>query len=159
MDHLTRKQRSANMAAVRGYDTRPERLVRRVLFGLGYRYRLHAPGLPGRPDIAIPKWRRVIFVHGCFWHGHACPRGSTPSTNVTFWRAKIGGNKVRDQRVQRRLRRDGWRVLVIWECETRDVPRLQGRLRRFLEGTSAQNAPRPRAALGEGCPSPRLRGG
>ena len=133
MDSVTREQRSANMAAVRGKDTRPELLVRRFLYGLGYRYRLHAKDLPGRPDIVFRKRHAVVFVNGCFWHGHDCPRGSAPASNVDFWQRKIGNNRERDDRVQQQLRKDGWRVLIVWECETKDLARLERRLSRFLE--------------------------
>lgn len=133
MDSVTREQRSANMAAVRGRDTGPEILVRRLLYGLGYRYRLHAKDLPGRPDIVFRKRRCVVFINGCFWHGHDCPRGSAPSSNVAFWRRKIDGNRERDRRVQGQLKNDGWRVLTVWQCETKDEARLQRRLCRFLD--------------------------
>jgi DNA mismatch endonuclease (patch repair protein) len=133
LDSLTPQRRSANMAAVRGKNTRPELVVRRLLFGLGYRYRLYAADLPGRPDIVFRKRRCVIFVNGCFWHGHNCPRASAPSSNVEFWRNKIDGNRERDQRVRKKLRRAGWRVLTVWQCETKDQARLQRRLCRFLD--------------------------
>ena len=121
------------MSAVRVKNTGPELLVRRVLYRNGYRYRLHAPDLPGRPDIVFLKWRAVIFVHGCFWHGHTCPHGNPPSSNVDFWCEKIDKNRQRDGRVQRKLRKDGWKVLTVWECETKNEGRLQQRLIRFLE--------------------------
>ncbi len=133
MDTLTRQQRSAAMAAVRGKDTKPELVVRRLLHALGFRYRLHVKDLPGRPDIVFRKRRCVIFVNGCFWHAHDCPRGSAPSSNVEFWRVKIGRNRERDRRVQEELRKSGWLVLTVWECETKAQESLAGKLSRFLE--------------------------
>jgi len=132
MDSLTPQQRSAAMAAVRVKNTRPELLVRRLLYSLGYRYRLHATNLPGRPDIVFRKRHCVVFVNGCFWHGHDCPRGNPPSSNVEFWRRKIDKNRKRDRRVQKELCEDGWRVLTVWECQTKDEARLERRLARFL---------------------------
>jgi DNA mismatch endonuclease (patch repair protein) len=133
VDTLTPKQRSAAMAAVTGKNTGPELVVRKLLYGLGYRYRLHVKDLPGRPDIVFRKRRCVVFVNGCFWHGHDCPRGSAPSSNVEFWERKIGKNRERDSRVQHELRKDGWRMLTVWQCETKDRARLLRRLSRFLE--------------------------
>ena len=140
MDSITREQRSANMAAVRGKNTRPEIAVRRLLYGLGYRYRLHVANLPGRPDIVFRKRRCVVFINGCFWHGHDCPRGSAPASNVEFWQRKIEGNRERDQRVHRQLRKDGWRILTVWQCETRDETRLTRRLHRFLDYPAGSNS-------------------
>jgi DNA mismatch endonuclease (patch repair protein) len=133
MDSLTPQQRSAAMAAVRGKNTRPELIVRRLLYSLGYRYRLHTANLPGRPDIVFRKRHCVVFVNGCFWHGHDCPRGTAPTSNVAFWQRKIEGNRERDRRVQKELHKRGWRVLTVWQCQTKDAPRLERRLRRFLE--------------------------
>lgn len=133
MDTLTPTQRSAAMSAVRGENTRPELVVRKLLCALGYRYRLHVKDLPGRPDIVLRKRRSVIFVNGCFWHAHNCPRGSTPSSNVEFWLRKIGKNCERDRRVHEELRKDGWRLLTVWECETKDQANLQRKLSCFLD--------------------------
>ena len=132
MDTLTPAQRSSNMAAVRGKNTRPELVVRRLLHGMGYRYRLHAKDLPGRPDIVFRKRKCAVFVNGCFWHAHDCPRGNAPSSNVEFWQQKIGKNRERDRRVREELERAGWRVLTMWECDTKDEGRLQRLLLRFL---------------------------
>jgi len=132
MDRLTPEQRSANMAAVRFKNTRPELIVRRLLHGLGYRYGLHAANLPGRPDIVLRKRQSIVFVNGCFWHGHTCPRGIPPSSNIEFWWPKINKNRLRDRRVRQELKRQGWRVLTVWECETKDTARLQRQLCRFL---------------------------
>ena len=132
MDTLTPKQRSAAMAAVAAKNTAPEILVRKLLHGLGYRFRLHVKELPGSPDIVLPKWRSVVFVNGCFWHGHACARGNAPTSNVEFWQQKIGKNRDRDSRVRRELRKCGWRVLTVWQCETKDSTRLEKKVVRFL---------------------------
>ena len=120
------------MAAVRSENTSPELVVRHLLFSLGYRYRLHARDLPGRPDIVFRSRQCVVFVNGCFWHGHVCSRGTRPASNIEFWQKKIGGNRERDRRVVKELRRAGWRVLTVWQCETKDQARLQRRLFKFL---------------------------
>jgi DNA mismatch endonuclease (patch repair protein) len=110
------------MARVRGRDTKPELIVRKALWRAGIRYRLHVRGLPGRPDIVIAKARLVIFVHGCFWHRHdGCGGNRTPKSNVIFWETKLAANVVRDASNEALLRAAGWRVLVVWECETRSV--------------------------------------
>jgi DNA mismatch endonuclease (patch repair protein) len=133
MDNLSTERRSANMRAVRSRNTQPEKLVRRVSHGLGYRFRLHVSSLPGRPDLVFPGRRKVIFVHGCFWHHHNCKHGSqTPKTNTAFWETKIAGNVRRDAENTKRLKREGWRCLVVWECETKRQDKLASRLRRFL---------------------------
>jgi len=125
--------RSENMRAIRGKDTTPEVLTRKALYAMGYRYRLHKRGLPGRPDIVLSRFRSVIFVHGCFWHRHSCRNGrATPTTNADFWRNKFEQNMNRDRRQKQLLRRLGWNVMVVWECQTRDHRRLQERLRAFL---------------------------
>ena len=106
--------------------------LRRALFRLGYRYRLHRRDLPGSPDLVFLSLRKTIFVHGCFWHGHECSRGNLPSSNVDFWQAKIQRNRERDSRSQKQLRRDGWEVLTVWECETKNEAALVKRVCRFL---------------------------
>jgi DNA mismatch endonuclease (patch repair protein) len=122
------------MAAIRGKDTGPEMTVRRLLTAMGYRYRLHSRALPGRPDLVFSSRRAVVFVHGCFWHRHACLHGRVmPRTRRAFWRAKLEGNAVRDKRTRSQLRREGWRVLVVWECQLRDVDKLAAYLRAFLD--------------------------
>jgi DNA mismatch endonuclease, patch repair protein len=135
-DHLSRAQRSALMSRIRSKDTVPELLVRRLLHGMGYRYVLHDRRLPGTPDLVFPSRRKVLFVHGCFWHGHRCPRGFTPSTHRKFWTDKIAANQARDRRSRRELRRQRWDVLEVFECAiTRGAPdALVRRLVRFLEG-------------------------
>jgi len=120
------------MSQIRGKNTSPELTVRRVLHSLGYRYRLHVRGLPGRPDIVLHKHKALIFVHGCFWHMHNCRYGRvTPKTNAKFWQKKPTGNVERDRR-QSRLLRNEWSVLTVWECQTRDLKKLSLRLLRFL---------------------------
>ncbi|WP_346897537.1 very short patch repair endonuclease [uncultured Roseibium sp.] len=129
MDILTPEKRSALMARIGSKDTKPELKVRRLLHVLGYRFRLHRKGLPGRPDIVLPKWKTAIFVHGCFWHRHpGCKDASTPKTNVEFWEKKFLENTTRDERVSNELRQLGWKVVVIWECETKSLDKLAMRL-------------------------------
>ena len=140
MDVHSPQQRSRNMSAIRGKDTKPEMVVRSITHGLGYRYRLHRRDLPGVPDLVFPKLRKIVNVHGCFWHMHRCRYGSvTPKTNVEFWHNKRVGNVTRDRKVLKCLRTSGWSVLVVWECETKDISVLRGRLQEFLE-TPGMNA-------------------
>lgn len=113
------RARSRNMAAIRGRDTTPELVLRSALHRAGFRFRLHARVLPGRPDIVLPKHRLAIFVHGCFWHHHRCPAFVWPKTRATFWREKIEGNVARDRKVRAAMNRLGWRTMVVWECELR----------------------------------------
>ena len=133
-DHLTVRERSEVMSRIRGKDTKPEMLVRRLVHGMGYRYRLHAKDLPGQPDLVFRPHRKAIFVHGCFWHRHeGCSRSGIPTTRRDFWRRKLDGNVRRDRRNEASLRKDGWRVLVIWECQTKgDKSRLAEVIRDFL---------------------------
>lgn len=133
MDCFSARQRRSIMSRIRGKDTTPEKLVRSLVHRLGYRFRLHRRDLPGTPDLTFPKLRKIIFVHGCFWHVHACPRGrSTPSNNGSFWLKKRQANVARDQHAVLTLRRFGWRVLIIWECQLRDQKRLEEKLATFL---------------------------
>jgi DNA mismatch endonuclease (patch repair protein) len=126
-------KRSAVMARVKARDTTPERIVRRLLWSLGARYRLHARGLPGKPDIVMAGRRLAVFVHGCFWHGHDCARGArVPKANRDYWLAKVGRNRVRDVDTRARLEAAGWRVETVWECELKDRPALEDRLRAML---------------------------
>ena len=132
-DHLTSEARSRNMAQVKGRDTKPERLVRSLLHSMGYRFRLHRKDLPGCPDIVLPRHRKVIFVHGCFWHGHkSCRRSDRPSTNREFWDKKIDATITRDARNLDLLRAVDWKVLVVWECETRNNEVLTRLLSDFI---------------------------
>lgn len=130
--------RSRIMRAVRGRDTGPERALRRLLHGLGYRFRLHRKGLPGTPDLVFPARRKAIFVHGCFWHGHDCARGArVPKANRDYWLAKVARNKARDAASTLALEAAGWRVETIWECQMKDAPALKARLAAILDQTAA----------------------
>lgn len=138
VDVHTTEQRSRNMSRVRAKNTRPELLLGRALHAAGLRYRLHAAKLPGRPDLVFPARRAVIFVHGCFWHGHECPRFQLPATRTVFWREKIEENHVRDARVAADLRGKGWRIFTVWECSLRGpvrrpLPVLVERIKNFLD--------------------------
>ena len=125
-DVLTPEQRRLVMSRIRGKDTRPEMLMRRGLHGRGLRYRLHGKRLPGRPDLVFPGYRAVVFVHGCFWHGHGCSLFKWPKTRAAFWKNKIHRNIERDREAMAALKVDGWRVLVVWECA------LKGKQKRAL---------------------------
>ena len=137
MDKLTKERRSWNMSRIKGTNTGPERIVRSILHRMGYRFRLHRKDLPGKPDITLPKYKTVVFVHGCFWHRHkGCKDATLPKTRRNFWRNKLEGNAARDRVKHRSIRQLGWRVIVVWECETEKQARLLPRLRRLL---SAEN--------------------
>jgi DNA mismatch endonuclease, patch repair protein len=134
VNNLTSDRRSANMRAVKAKNTKPEMLVRRIAHALGYRYRLHSGALPGKPDLVFSPRRKVIFVHGCFWHGHEdCRRAARPRSNVEFWNQKIARNIERDAAQLESLQVSGWRALIVWECETKDQVALEVRIRNFLE--------------------------
>ncbi|MFE4198370.1 very short patch repair endonuclease [Paenarthrobacter sp. NPDC056912] len=138
-DLLTPEQRSRNMSKIRGKNTKPEMLVRRLLHAKGYRYRLHGQWggtkLPGHPDLVFAGRHKVIFVNGCFWHSHDCPAGRhAPAANAEFWAAKRARTRERDARQREQLRTSGWTVLTVWECELKDRLQLEGRLTTFLEG-------------------------
>lgn len=132
MDTISREARSRNMASIRNKNTAPELTVRSVAHALGLRFRLHSPGLPGHPDLVFPRHRVIVLVHGCFWHRHTCSAATTPKSNVEYWMAKFARNIERDREVRKALKSRGWRVLEIWECETRDASRLARRLARFF---------------------------
>jgi DNA mismatch endonuclease (patch repair protein) len=122
------------MSAIKSKDTKPELLVRQLAHGMGYRYRLHRKDLPGKPDLVFPGRGKVIFVHGCYWHMHKCQYGRVvPKTNARFWREKREKTVVRDRAARRKLKRMGWDVLVIWECQTRNIPKVRKRLSDFLQ--------------------------
>ena len=134
VDVLTPKQRSFNMSRIRNRDTRPEMIVRSIVHRMGYRYSLHKKDLPGKPDLVLVRHRKIIDVHGCFFHMHDCKYGKVvPATNAKFWKTKRLSNVMRDRRNLTRLRRDGWRVLTVWECQTRDPILLAKRLVKFLQ--------------------------
>jgi DNA mismatch endonuclease (patch repair protein) len=133
---LVSARRSRNMARVRGKDTKPEMVVRRMLHALGYRFRLHRSDLPGCPDIVFPSRRKVIFVHGCFWHQHrGCPKAKLPKTRRLFWETKLSRNKIRDGLQIKELNANGWDVLVVWECQLTDLAVLTRRLQCHLIAT------------------------
>lgn len=135
-DVHTPAQRTANMAAIRSRDTKPELIVRRVVHALGYRYRLHGKKLPGKPDIVLTRHRKVIFVHGCFWHSHDCRYGSVkPATRPVFWAEKRRGTARRDEQNRRDLEGQGWNVLVVWECETRESLGLRSTIVEFMRSS------------------------
>jgi DNA mismatch endonuclease (patch repair protein) len=132
-DVFSQEKRSWIMSRVKGRDTKPEILVRSFIFRMGFRFRLHRRDLPGTPDIVLPRHGKVIFVHGCYWHGHkSCPRSKRPTTNENFWNNKLDGNIKRDKRYRRELRQIGWKVLTVWECETKSPEKLLRKLERFL---------------------------
>ena len=131
----TPELRSRIMRAVKGSDTAPELAVRSMLHRLGFRFRLHRKNLPGKPDLVFPGPRKVIFVHGCFWHGHDCARGARmPKANAEYWRGKIGRNVARDAKHLVALKDAGWQAGIVWECELKDPEKLQKRLATFLAG-------------------------
>lgn len=130
MDVFTSEKRSQVMSRIRGKNTKPELVVRRLLHRLGYRFRLHAEDLPGKPDIVLPKYKTVVFVNGCFWHAHSCKQGSRrPASNMEFWNAKLAKNKKRDTDNMTTLKEAGWQCLVIWQCGLRDIESLTKKLR------------------------------
>lgn len=136
-DVYDKAKRSAVMARVRSQDTGPERRLRRLLTGLGARYRLHRKDLPGSPDVVMPGRRLAFFVHGCFWHGHDCPRGArVPKANRDYWLAKVARNVARDARAQAALVDAGWRVETVWECDFKDEAALTARLQALLDRAS-----------------------
>jgi DNA mismatch endonuclease, patch repair protein len=133
-DVFSPRERSAIMSRIKGKDTKPEKLVRSLLHGMGYRFRLHVSELPGKPDIVLARHRKVVLVNGCFWHGHgACRKGKLPKSNSEFWEEKIGKNIERDRKVRRLLQREGWKVLTVWECQTKNGSKLASKLESFLE--------------------------
>ena len=119
--HKVSEQRSRNMSAIKSKNTKPEIAVRKVLHSMGYRFRLHGKDLPGSPDIVLPKYRTVIFVHGCFWHRHEnCKYATTPKTREEFWESKFKENVIRDKSLQKKLSAIGWKIIIVWECEIKD---------------------------------------
>ena len=132
-DRLTKERRSWNMSRIRGKDTAPERRVRSMLHGMGYRFRLHRKDLPGKPDIVFVSRRVALFVHGCFWHRHkGCKNCTTPTNNREFWTTKLNRNATRDKTNRKALRKLGWSSFVIWECETEDPQELDCLVNRFV---------------------------
>jgi DNA mismatch endonuclease (patch repair protein) len=133
LDNLAPEKRSYCMSRIRAKDTSPELLVRRLVHRLGYRFRLHRKDLPGCPDLLLPRHRKAILVHGCFWHSHRCPRGRVvPKTDREYWHSKRQETARRDKLNIRKLQEQGWKVLVVWECWTKDIPTLSRRIESFL---------------------------
>ena len=133
VDHLAPEKRSWNMSRIRSRDTNPEILVRSLLHRMGYRFRLHKPDLPGKPDIVLSKYNLIIFCHGCFWHQHPrCKRATTPKSNKQYWIPKLERNKERFREVKKQLKKLGWKVTVVWECETKDLEKLRKKLNRQI---------------------------
>ena len=127
-------ERSRIMRAVKSRDTAPEMTVRRLVYSMGYRYRLHRKDLPGKPDLAFKSRRKVIFIHGCFWHGHDCKRGArVPKNNREYWETKIARNRERDKQHDEDLKREGWRVFVVWECQISEPEAVTERIKSFLD--------------------------
>jgi DNA mismatch endonuclease (patch repair protein) len=134
MDSVSSSRRSEIMGRVRSRDTRPEMVVRRLTHALGYRYRLHVKELPGKPDMVFRPRKKVIFIHGCFWHRHPnCALARLPRSRVSFWLQKLEGNRQRDLKSERALREANWRVLTIWECELGDINKLKNKIKEFLD--------------------------
>ncbi len=136
-DPWTKVQRSRAMSRVKNKNTKPEMQVRSMLHWMGYRFRLHRRDLPGAPDIVLPRHRKAIFIHGCFWHSHDCPRGKSPSTRPEFWNTKLDSNVERDRKNLEALEEMGWRVLTVWECELKDSDAVRKKLRCFMEAENA----------------------
>jgi DNA mismatch endonuclease (patch repair protein) len=136
VDTLTTKERSLRMSRIKAANTGPEMTVRRMVHAMGFRYRLHLRSLPGTPDLVFPRLRKVVFVHGCFWHQHqkaSCKLARTPKSRLDFWEPKLEANRVRDSKNRRLLKKNDWRVLEIWECELKNLRTVERRLRYFLE--------------------------
>ena len=137
VDTLTPEQRSERMSRVRSKNTKPELLVRHIVHGMGYRYRLHRRDLPGRPDLVFPSRGKIIFVHGCFWHRHGtCKYTRWPKSKMEFWKPKLEHNSRRDKANQKALRGMGWKIMIIWECQLGNVERLAAKIHSFLEAES-----------------------
>lgn len=133
MDIISPERRSANMRRIRSRDTKPEMIVRRLIHGMGFRFRLHVAALPGKPDVVLPRLKRIVEVRGCFWHQHpGCIDSHVPKTRIKYWVPKLENNQRRDKKNKNKLRLLGWRTLVVWECEVRDTKKLSRRLALFL---------------------------
>ncbi len=135
-DIVSPERRSAIMSRIRSKDTKPELRVRKTAHAMGLRFRLHRKDLPGTPDLVFPKWRTVVFVHGCFWHRHpGCRKAYEPKSRVDFWKKKFAANVERDERTRKALEKAGWKVVVIWECETEKMDRLGEIIRERVTGS------------------------
>lgn len=136
MDTLTARERSERMSRIKGKNTKPELAVRRLVHRMGYRYRLHGRGLPGKPDLVFAGRRKVLFIHGCFWHRHeSCRLARLPKSRLDFWLPKLNANVQRDREAELKLTELGWKVFVIWECEVKDEAALARRVKAFLDDT------------------------
>ncbi|WP_341327215.1 very short patch repair endonuclease [Methylotuvimicrobium sp. KM2] len=133
VDKVSKEKRSEIMSKVRGKDTSPELVVRKLVFSLGYRYRLHAKNLPGKPDLVFPGRKKAIFVHGCFWHYHDCKKGKPPKSNEAYWLPKLEKNRKRDQENAALLENLGWEVMVIWQCQLKNLLDLETAIKSFLD--------------------------
>lgn len=140
MDTLSPTERSERMSRIRGKNSGPEMKLRRLVHGMGFRYRLHVKDLPGTPDMVFPGRRAVIFMHGCFWHRHeGCGLARLPKSKIAFWKEKLGANSQRDRQNQERLRAMGWNVLVVWECQLGDMAEISRIVREFLDNQRGSN--------------------
>lgn len=132
-DIFSQAKRSDIMSKIKGDNTKPEILVRKFLFSQGLRYRINVKKLPGKPDIVLPKFRTAIFINGCFWHGHSCKKGQLPTSNMDFWREKISGNIMRDNKNADLLVKLGWKVIIIWQCEISNINSRKAKLEKVLD--------------------------
>jgi len=140
MDNLSPEKRSEIMSRIRGKNTTPELIVRKLVYSMGYRYRLHYAKLPGKPDLVFLGRKKVIFVHGCFWHGHeGCPKGKLPNTRLDYWRPKLEENKKRDALKQNKLKELGWQILIIWQCELKYIDVLKLKISYFMQDVNISN--------------------
>lgn len=133
MDRITKEKRSEIMSRIRGKNTSPEMIVRKLVYSLGYRYRLHGKNLPGKPDLVFAGRKKVIFVHGCFWHCHKCKSGHLPKSRLEYWLPKLEANKRRDAENSEELIKRGWKILVLWQCEIKDISALKEAIISFLD--------------------------
>jgi DNA mismatch endonuclease (patch repair protein) len=156
-DMYSKRRRSEIMGRIVSKDTLPEIRVRSVLHRLGYRFRLHRKDLPGKPDIVLPKWKTVILVHGCFWHGHDCCEGHQPKSNSAYWVPKLERNRKRDLENAERLRQLGWKRLVVWECQTGSLKKLEDRLREAMRSLQDEDEFNDREACLSNSSSPDQR--
>jgi DNA mismatch endonuclease (patch repair protein) len=131
-DIFTKNKRSQVMASIRGTETKPEISVRSFLFKQGFRFRKNVYNLPGKPDIVLAKYETVIFIHGCFWHGHSCKRATLPTSNVVFWQTKILTNMERDKRVRNELKKSGWKILIVWGCELKNRKKFDSTMKKLI---------------------------
>lgn len=138
-DIYSKSKRSDIMSKISGKETKPEILVRKYLFSKGFRFRKNVKGLPGKPDIVLPKYKVIIFIHGCFWHGHSCKRGNLPSSNIQFWENKISQNLSRDRNVTQKLKELGWKVIIIWQCEIQNNLSREIRLDQLISDITEKN--------------------